>query len=123
MFRRFGVCANRRSPACVPCALRGQGARGGTWIPRGRARASIVATIVPLNSSPTEMAKLPILVGVVIGCCWARFRASYRAAAAVSIIPALAQGGQVALHQNSNAASCAALAASWITARGARGQK
>ena len=28
---------------------------------------SIVATIVPLNSSPAEMAKLPILVGVVIG--------------------------------------------------------
>lgn len=28
---------------------------------------SIVATIVPLNSSPAEMAKLPILAGVVIG--------------------------------------------------------
>lgn len=28
---------------------------------------SIVATIVPLNGSPAEMAKLPILVGVVIG--------------------------------------------------------
>ena len=28
---------------------------------------SIVATIVPLNSSPAEMSKLPILMGVVIG--------------------------------------------------------
>ena len=28
---------------------------------------SIVATVVPLNSSSAEMAKLPILVGVVIG--------------------------------------------------------
>ena len=28
---------------------------------------SIVATIVPLNSSPAEMAKLPVLVGVVTG--------------------------------------------------------
>ena len=28
---------------------------------------SIVATIVPLNSSPAEMSKLPILLGVVIG--------------------------------------------------------
>ena len=27
---------------------------------------SIVATIVPLNGSPAEMAKLPILMGVVI---------------------------------------------------------
>ena len=28
---------------------------------------SIVATTVPLNSSPAEMSKLPILMGVVIG--------------------------------------------------------
>lgn len=28
---------------------------------------SIVATIAPLNSSPAEMSKLPILMGVVIG--------------------------------------------------------
>ena len=54
---------------------------------------SIVATIVPLNSSPAEMSKLPILMGVVIACCWARFRASYRAAVAASTIPALAQRG------------------------------
>lgn len=83
---------------------------------------SIVATIVPLNSSPAEMSKLPILMGVVIGVLLGEVSRLISRRGRSIDNPGVGARGQVALHQNSSAASCAALVASWITAHAARDQ-